>query len=176
MLGLPQRGDRYYYLDVIIFALVSIIVSYFIIKSSLAWTNPTASPPSGFTSTPVSANTIIYFNDTTCPAGWTEVSSAWGRYIVGLPSPTSTLAGTAGTALTNREDRNLGTHTHTAGASSGGHTHSAQGFGGGDQNGLVYGSNGLDFASESPSVTVSALSLPSGTPAPYIQFLVCQKV
>lgn len=140
-----------------------------------AWTNPTSDPPSGNPGEPIlPSKSILFFNSTICPSGWTEVTSARGRYIVGRPSG-GTLAGTAGDDLDNLENRNLGTHAHSASAGSGGHSHGAQGLGGGDQNGLVYGSNGLDFASESPSATISPLGFPAGTPAPYIQFLVCQK-
>ena len=47
---------------------------------------------------------IMFFNLASCPSGWTELTAARGRYLVGLTSG-GTLAGTAGTALTNLENR-----------------------------------------------------------------------
>ncbi len=54
------------------------------------------------------AGTVVYFDLAACPAGWTELTAARGRTIVGLPSG-GTLGGTQGTALTNLEAR---THDH----------------------------------------------------------------
>ena len=51
----------------------------------------------------------------TCPAGWTEYTTARGRYIVGVPSGGS-IGGTIGTPLTNLRNK---THTHTGPS----HTH-----------------------------------------------------
>lgn len=48
----------------------------------------------------------------TCPSGWSEVTSARGRYPVGLVEG-GTLAATVGTALTDTENRAVGTHNHT---------------------------------------------------------------
>lgn len=78
--------------------------------------------PDGTTqTTAVSANaglaqgSIVFYNGTSCPTGYNEVTGARGRTVVGLPAA-GTLAGTVGTALTNLEDR---THTHTGPS----HTH-----------------------------------------------------
>ncbi|MES2953323.1 MAG: hypothetical protein V4674_02085 [Patescibacteria group bacterium] len=46
-----------------------------------------------------------------CPAGWTEFTAAEGRSVVGLQYA-GTLRGTAGTPLTDRQDRPTGSHTH----------------------------------------------------------------
>lgn len=167
-----RKRDKYRYLDIVILAVISIIISFFIAKASFAWTNPTSSPPSGGPSSPVTVGTTIYFNGTTCPTGWTELTSARGRYIVGLPS-SGTLAGTAGTALTNLENRNLGTHTHSASAVNSNHTHTLVSGGG-----IIKGTGSGYFSAggDTVTVTVNALNLPAGTPAPYIQFLTCQKL
>lgn len=62
----------------------------------------------------VPTGSIWFFNLTSCPSGWSEATAGRGRALVGLPSA-GTLAGTAGSALTN-----LGTRTVTSVAS---HTH-----------------------------------------------------
>jgi len=49
------------------------------------------------------------FDRATCPAGWSIVSNAQGRTIVGL-TPGGTLQGTLGAALANLEDR---AHSHS---------------------------------------------------------------
>ncbi len=172
MLASLRKRDRYYYLDVIILAVISIVISFFIVKSSFAWTNPTSSPPGGGPSSPVGVGTIIYFNGTTCPSGWSEVTSARGRYLVGLPSG-GTLAGSVGDDLSNLENRNLGTHTHSASAVNSLHTHTLT-SGGGVIRGT--GSGYFTTGGDTVTVSVSTLSLPAGTPAPYIQFLTCQKL
>jgi hypothetical protein len=79
--------------------------------------NPQVEVPSG---------AVMYFNLPSCPSGWTEVTDAQGRAIVGLPSG-GTLSGTVGTGLTNLEDRS---HSHSVNlgipstSSAGGHLHS----------------------------------------------------
>ena len=68
---------------------------------------------------------VMSFNLSSCPSGWTEVTDAQGKAIVGLPSG-GTLAGTVGSPLTNLENR---THTHevnpasTSTTSNGSHEH-----------------------------------------------------
>ncbi|MBN1485581.1 MAG: hypothetical protein JXA37_12765, partial [Chloroflexia bacterium] len=51
---------------------------------------------------------VMFFALSSCPAGWTELTQAQGRVIVGLV-PAGTLSGTVGVPLTDLEDR---THTH----------------------------------------------------------------
>lgn len=74
----------------------------------------------------VPSGAIIYFNGATCPTGWSEVTAARGRAVVGMPGSAGTLAGTVGTAFTDLEDR---THTHSVdigafnSATTGSHTH-----------------------------------------------------
>ncbi len=54
---------------------------------------------------------IFYSKNGSCPSGWSEYTTARGRYIVGLVAA-GTNAATVGTALSNSESRAVGTHTH----------------------------------------------------------------
>ena len=128
---------------------------------------------------------IAFFATVTCPAGWTEATAARGRYIVGASS-TETLAGTVGQALINLENRPVGQHTHDV--NDPGHSHLTNGtmyynsgfvgsFGNGDRTFLpgytdVGEPNGVSYT----GITVSSTGAVAGTNAPYIQFLVCQKI
>jgi hypothetical protein len=77
-------------------------------------TNCTLVVPSGL---------ITYFNLASCPAGWSEVTDARGRYIVVMPNP-GTPGAMVGTALANLENRTVAQHTHTATVSvEGNHAH-----------------------------------------------------
>jgi len=78
----------------------------------------------------VPSGAILFFNGA-CPAGWSEVTAARGRAIVGTPA-SGTNGGTLGTALTNLGTRTITSvpaHAHTvdppaAGSSvAGGHNH-----------------------------------------------------
>jgi hypothetical protein len=71
---------------------------------------------------------IAAFN-AACPTGWTELTAARGRVIVGVPA-SGTLAGTVGTALTDLQDKThshtyteVVNHTHTVSVTDPGHTH-----------------------------------------------------
>jgi len=112
--------------------------------------------PSGGDMTPSGA--VMAFNLSSCPTGWSEFTQARGRYIVGLPSG-GTLGGTAGTILSNLENRPAGKHDHRF------RVHWS-GFGGKPAGG--WGSySKADFKDRS--------GLVPGTNAPYIQLLFCQK-
>ncbi len=117
--------------------------------TTLGWQTVGGSAPLG---------AVMSFNLASCPSGWTELTSARGRYIVGLPSG-GTLAGTTGTALSNLENRPVGQHTHGIGA-----TNSA-------------GGGGESFLRSYNDFTIQSYTAGSvaGTNAPYIQLLVCQK-
>jgi hypothetical protein len=65
---------------------------------------------------------VMFYDGSSCPAGWSELTAARGRYLVGLPSG-GTLDGTSGTALSNLEARAVGLHSHTA--TDSGHSHTA---------------------------------------------------
>ncbi len=71
----------------------------------------------------IPAGAVMFFNLTSCPTGWSALSAAQGRAVVGLPSG-GTLAGTVGSAMSNLANP---THTHSvdpaAVASSAGGVH-----------------------------------------------------
>jgi len=132
------------------------------------------------------AGMVSFFNLATCPAGWTELTAARGRYLVGLPSG-GTLGGTDGTALSNLEDRPVGQHSHTI--NDPGHSHSTTLY---EWNGSLSGSGTLFYsrnsnatdgaqaaapgtASATTGITINNSGLVAGTNAPYMQLLVCQK-
>jgi hypothetical protein len=154
--------------------------------------------PQGAPGTP---GAVSFFNLAACPSGWTELTAARGRYIVGLPVG-GTLAGTAGTALTNLQNRSVGRHTH--GVTDPGHSHGVtdpghshffgidQGatdassqvgefqdtaeptiFSDIDQTSLA--STGITINNASTGVTINNAGTVAGTNSPYIQLLVCQK-
>ncbi len=97
---------------------------------------------------------VGFFTGGTCPSGWSEVTAARGRVIVGLPSG-GTNQGAYGTALSNLGPRsvtlsisNLPPHTHDVNpapfaattGTDGAHTHTMLGGGG-----AAGGSNNLEF-------------------------------
>ena len=122
-----------------------------------------AGVPSGF---------VGFFNLGVCPSGWTALVAAQGRYLVGLPSA-GTLAGTAGTALTNLENRAVGQHNH--GITDPGHAHSipASGSTASENAGGHTGSGSTGSAGT--GLTINNTGAVVGTNAPYLQLLVCQK-
>jgi len=80
----------------------------------------------------IPTGTVIFYDGPSCPAGWTELTEARGRVILGLPSG-GTLKGTKGTALNNLGARTITevpSHTHlidpppTITTTDGSHTHS----------------------------------------------------
>ncbi|MDP3764880.1 MAG: hypothetical protein Q8R04_00050 [Nanoarchaeota archaeon] len=111
----------------------------------------------------VPSGAVMFFNLPSCPSGWTELTSARGRYIVGLQSGGS-LGGTVGTALSGQENRPAGEHSHSV------------------QTRRIFGTGGNWAATDQTPVT-DRLGPPlqtesfgiAGTNAPYIQLLVCQK-
>jgi len=122
----------------------------------------------------VQTSGIIAFYSGSCPTGWSEYTAARGRYIVGTPSG-GTNAGTAGTALTNQENRAVGQHTHTI--TDPGHTHTEKGHasaGSGDMG--VNGAPQNDTSGSSTTgISLANAGTTAGTNAPYIQLTVCQK-
>jgi len=110
-------------------------------------------------STPTGA--VMFFNLASCPSGWTALAAAQGRYLIGLPSG-GTLTGTAGTALSNLENRVVGLHSHT-------YTERPA-----SQVNLASGETNVYVSGPSAAQTSDAGSV-AGTNAPYLQLLVCQK-
>ena len=131
----------------------------------------------------IPSGAVMFFDMATCPAGWTSMAPAAGRYVVGLPSG-GTLGAQVGTALSNAENRPTGAHGHAV--SDPGHTHTyplsipgktspvALHFGtwaANDQNWWPQ----RDISRETTGVTVQDYPGVPGTNAPYIQLLVCKK-
>jgi hypothetical protein len=150
----------------------------------------------------IPSGAVMYFNLAGCPTGWSELTAARGRYIVGLPGG-GTLNGTAGTALSNQENRASGQHDHTvdppstSSSTDGNHQHTIR-TEWGTTNGLNIGapngqynqvSSSTSYQTSNPigaagdhSHTTDISQFNSGnsgsvagTNAPYIQLRVCQK-
>lgn len=126
----------------------------------------------------VPSGAIMYFNKTACPNGWTELTGARGRYIVGTPA-SGTLGGTAGTALSNGEDRPTGTHSHPISNHS--HTGSVNlASGSGGCGGIMracglWGASGSYVSATVNTTVTSNYAGTANTNAPYIQYIVCLK-
>jgi len=130
---------------------------------------------------PVPAGTVAFFNLAACPSGWSEVTAARGRYLVGLPAG-GALAATQGTALSNLQNRAVGQHNHTV--NDPGHSHSTStSIGEADTasnamdvaQGSVPGSSLVGVLPATTGISLSPAGSVAGTNAPYIQLLVCQK-
>ena len=109
----------------------------------------------------VPSGAVMFFNLATCPSGWTELTAARGRYIVGLPA-SGTLTGTAGTQLTDLENRPVGRHRHTINVATSDGTASRN------------NSPGTSYTTITPGITAYEGTV-DGTNAPYIQLLACAK-
>jgi hypothetical protein len=126
---------------------------------------------------------VMYFNLSACPNGWNEVTAARGRYMVGL-STSATLAATVGTELSAQENRAVGKHAHNATQDAHSHTYdkgNRTGTASGATGGNVFQTDWTSTASGSatPAVTVADSTGTFGTVgtnAPYIQFMVCEKL
>ena len=125
------------------------------------------------------AGGVMFFNLASCPAGWSELAAAQGRYLVGVPAG-GTLGGTSGIPLGNQESRPVGQHSHSA--TDSGHSHSIPTVTGSNGNVIrpLYGSGGITSSahrtnSSQSSITVANAGSVAGTNAPYLQLRVCQK-
>jgi hypothetical protein len=107
---------------------------------------------------------VMFFNLTSCPAGWSEFEASRGRYVVSM-QPGGLLGATEGGALSDQENRPAGAHSHSIGGEStsfpGGTTH------------VIFGTTG-EPPGGSLSTDSGGLVVP-GTNAPYIQLLACEK-
>lgn len=133
------------------------------------WAMPGATVPPGM---------VAFFNLTACPLGWSALLAAQGRYVVGVSPANATVPPpVVGTALTDKEDRNVaGPHNHAV--NDPGHTHPVN-------TGTVSSGTGTTMfvpGTPTPSKTeasttgiTTAVAGASGTNAPYVQLLVCQK-
>lgn len=151
-----------------------------------------ASAPSFQTITTVPSGLVAFSTSGSCPSGWSEYTTARGRYIVGLVSG-GTNQGTAGTALSNTENRAVGQHTHTQDAHShtatdSGHTHSygtlASGGAGSDYpagatagsfQSQTTGSGTANISVANTTATNQNAGSVAGTNAPYVQLIACSK-
>jgi len=127
---------------------------------------------------------VAFFQLSSCPTGWTELTAARGRYLVGMPG-SGTLSASVGTALTDQENRAVGQHNHTATSTvtDPGHTHTGGVSASGDATSstgsydLVDGvpTTGSSTTGITVGTTVNNSGSVAGTNAPYIQLLVCKK-
>jgi len=119
----------------------------------------------------ISAGTIIFYDGTSCPSGWSEYTAARGRFIVGVPDG-GTLEGTAaGSPLTDLQSTGL-IHKHTADPASAA-TSSV-----GSNNVSTSGGDCPNIIINSHSHTIdlaATASTNNGDNLPYIQLLICQK-
>ena len=123
----------------------------------------------------IPSGAIMAFDLDSCPSGWTELTSARGRYIVGLPSG-GTKGTTIGTALSNGEDRTVGKHNH--GITDPGHFHSyndAMNANAANVAAGTQGTVGSNTGSKVTDITINDAGSVDGTNAPYIQYLICRK-
>jgi len=151
----------------------------------------------------VAPGTIMYFNMTNCPAGWKEpethfvggtTSTAAGRSLVGFTttSPLADIGLMVGKALNDMENRPVGEHSHEV--IDDGHEHSYKTRRGTKDELSKEGENNMvkcqgvsddewdctNFERNSSGTTVSVKvsGIPgavAGTPAPYIQLMICEK-
>ncbi|MDD2690053.1 MAG: hypothetical protein PHT41_07900 [Candidatus Omnitrophica bacterium] len=131
---------------------------------------------SGWQQLGIPSGAVMSFNLRSCPAGWSELTSARGRYIVGAQGGAS-VGATVGTKLTDRESQPVGKHYHAYEKTIIGHN---QAPGSGFQEGG--GRGRVDYVNTCISETGSSClggsvtgPAPDGTNAPYIQLLMCQK-
>ena len=113
----------------------------------------------------VPSGAVMHFNLATCPTGWTELTTARGRYLVGRPVG-GALGQQVGTALTNGESRPAGQHTHGVRRSWVDSTGSPA---------LIQAGPNYIYLQDLQTFTDGGSGLIAGTNAPYIQLLVCQK-
>ncbi|SRR5712692_10009606 len=151
-------------------------------------TGPTG--PAGPTGEGISSGAVMHFNLLVCPSGWTALTSAQGRYIVGT-APGQDVSGTVGSALSFGENRPAGRHAHALyldfnDAFVAYHTTFLGIIDAGpvSSSGSVVGfvaspgqnSNFWHYTYTPPATNAAGeTGGVEGTPAPYIQLLVCQK-
>jgi hypothetical protein len=128
----------------------------------------------------VPSGAVTFFERATCPDGWSELTAARGRYLVGLPGG-GTLGATVGTQLTDLENRAVGQHDHAFTPTPHSHTISIPVSGGpvGVSAALSgqppSGSTTIATSSVEAGGTISGAGAVAGTNAPYMQLLVCVK-
>ena len=137
----------------------------------------------------IPAGAVMSFNMTSCPSDWSPLAAAEGRYIVGVAAG-QPVGGTVGTALSLGENRPAGRHAHALFVDENdpfvAFNTTFKGII--DSSGLIESLGSIPgFVSSSgqsgmgwhylQGATNSAARTGGvdGTPAPYVQLLVCQK-
>jgi hypothetical protein len=140
------------------------------------------------TSASLPAGMVVFFNQSSCPSGFSEFTDLRGRYPVGLPAGGSANT-TVGTALSNVEDRPVGKHNHNLFVNP--HAHSisvAEGVGSADPANSVNRLMITDSANGQRTInsgdwtdfnTVAdqfgnGQPMVAGTNAPYVQLIACR--
>ena len=119
---------------------------------------------------------VAFFDLPQCPDGWSELTQARGRYIVGL-NPSGTLGATVGTALSDLENRPVGKHTHTI--NDPGHSHTCWYESGCNVTWMATGeTNSASTTTIEISYSFTGISVLNegsvvGTNSPYIQYILC---
>jgi len=132
-----------------------------------------------------------------CPAGWSEYTAARGRYVVGVPSG-GTVEATVGTALSDKENRDVAQHTHSLSYNSA-HTHTVDlthyhSMYPWSSSSVLAASGSVTLSSFGPTTQYASVETPAwslqdagetiqtqaagtwtGTNAPYIQLRLCVK-
>ena len=131
----------------------------------------------------IPSGAVMFFNlDPPCPTGWSPIVNAEGRYLVGLPAG-GTRGLPVGTALSDGENRPAGSHTHPLnppilnaqrqinwyGATGGGYPNYTDLQAGGMEPHWWGDTLAGGIVVDDPVGSVA------GTPAPYLQLLVCKK-
>jgi hypothetical protein len=128
----------------------------------------------------VPSGAVTFFVRAACPEGWSELTAARGRYLVGLPGG-GALGTTVGTQLTDLENRSVGQHDHAFTSTPHSHTISVPVSGGalGVSAALSgqppSGTTILTTSSVEADGTISSAGAVVGTNAPYMQLLACVK-
>jgi len=124
----------------------------------------------------INSGTILFFN-AACPSGWTELTGLAGRYLV---AATASIGSTAGTALSNTENRPVGVHNHSVTETVHSHTNSGTITGTQwDADWVLVVTSYYNWAqantgSASTNLTIDSFGT-AGPNAPYVQFRLCQK-
>lgn len=143
------------------------------------------------------AGSVMFFDLPSCPPGWSELTQARGRYLVGLPAA-GTPGAAVGTALSDQENRAVGEHGHGIaqtphghGVSDPGHRH-ARLAGSSNASGqpnaywtsgnndlgtsfTQFSTTGISINGANANITVNNSGSVPGTNAPYVQLLTCRK-
>lgn len=113
---------------------------------------------------PVPKRSVIAFNQDACPSGWRVLENARGRYVVGVNAKGGIVGATQGIALDNLENRPAGRHSHAISAT----------FVGGEPGDIQWDARHGSAVRRQVTTTETSEGR-EGTPAPYIQLLMCEK-